>query len=212
MTLKIAKHDAIFKKLRWACLAVARKDGARPALECLHVKKLGKSIQFTGCDGFRLHRFSSNIYPQLIKGKGLFSITKITKSEIILDKSDCKTPYPNVEAIIPDDKLLSKSVKVTYADGGASLYAVFSAVTRLLTPTMALNADMFKELLDGDLLGEDITLKIFAESAFIILQAPNMLGLLTPIKIGHKDLIIEPPLSEEEETDGSELLDWEDKS
>ena len=204
--IRINKQDRLFMRLRWACLAVTHNDPTRPALKLLCVETKDKRLQFTGCDGNRLHRFISNSDPKFKNtGRNLYTISKITKSDLSLIKSACKDPYPDVDKVIPKDTENAKSITVTYVTEGASLSVMYAAAIRLLKPEWALDATFFAELLSGNIVGKEVTIKIFSNAykAFAICETENLIGLLMPIKIRTDALIIE---SSEEVLDGTELL------
>lgn len=204
--IRIKKQDKLFTRLRWACLAVARNGSTRPALTLLCTETKDKRLQFTGCDGNRLHRFTSDSDSKFKdSGCNLYKISKITKSELSLIKSDCESPYPDVDNVIPEYKESAKSITVKYAAEGASLNAMYAAAIRLLPPEWALDAAFFAELLSGNIVGKEVTINIFngKYQTFAICEAENLIGLLMPIKIRTDDLIIK---SSEEILEGSELL------
>ena len=195
MELRITKVDPLFINLRWVCLAAARNDAARPALELLHVLKTADGLQFTCCDGFRVHRFTIKKDARFKCGdQCLYEIDRITKSELILTKGTDERQYPNVDGVIPDNTDNAKSITFKYADGGASIHAVFAAATRLLDPKWSLDAGLFKEMLSADIIGKAVTLKVHAtrNTSYTIIETADLMGLLMSIEIKSDGLIIEP--------------------
>lgn len=216
--LRIPKQDKLFKKLYWACLAVSHDySDLKPALKLLHVEKHNGRLRFTGCDGDRFHRFTTDIDSQKMVAIAnfkdvdycLYAISKITKSELTIYKSDCEAPYPDIDSNIPKNNNCTKGITFTYAFDGISIHTLYAATIRSLEPEWALNATLFTELLSGVISKEEITIKIFSmsSSAYVMLEAEYLTGLLMPIKIKNKDLIIEDHEDSGDVIDGADLLD-----
>lgn len=202
-TIRIAKQDKLFTRLRWACLAVVRHNSTRPALELLCVDTKGERLQFTGCDGNRIHRFINDSDPRFKDtDRNLYAISKITKSELCLIKSECKEPYPDVDKFLLKNSNAAKSVDFTYGYGTASISVVYAAAIRLLKPNWTLNMTLFAELFSDNIAEGKVTMKLFDN--FVVFEAVNLLGLLMLLEIKNIALIIE---EHKESTNGSDLLD-----
>ncbi len=204
--IRINKQDKLFTRLRWACLAVGHNNPTRPALNLLHVETKGKRRQFTGCDSHRIHRFTSDDSLEFKDtGCNLYTVSKITKSELNLIKNDYKDPYPDIDKLIPKNNSIVESVAFTYNSSLASISALYAAAIRLLEPKWAVNMDLFAELFTAGIAEYAAIKKANVNDVpYILLEAENLLGLLTPLKIENVDLIIE---EREKTPDGSELLD-----
>lgn len=206
--LQIVKQNELFKRLRWVCLAVAPNSKYYPALKFLCVEKQGKRVCFTGCDSYRVHRFTADIEDSRFEAadSGLYAISKNTKSVLTIYKSDCAELYPDVAKFFLEDNDYAKSVPFTYFGNIVSTYSVYAAAIRLLAPNLTLNAQLFADLLSAELEEAEITLNITSVSGRIIIKAGDLAGVLLPMKIQDENLIIEDHNDSEPVLDGADLL------
>ena len=206
-TILRAEDPALFDRVRWALLARAQKDPARPALECLKIEvdEMLDMIKLVGCDGHRLHIISVPLsdHPN-IATDGLFQVTKLNKSECILTHVEEELEYPDYELAIPDylDKD-SQKLSVEPADVASRASTTYTKMIRAMRTNVTLNYEFFKQLLEINKDTATLTCSSVTDISGVFMEAEEYRGVLMPIFTGEEeeDTVVDAEESEREESD-----------
>lgn len=170
--ITILKHDPKYDDIKFVIKAKA-KDEIKPVFYNMYVDENGVA---SCTDGKRLHCAKETGLET-----GFYSVVKITKSEIILNKfeTDIGT-FPNIKQVIPDDASVVKTIEVS----GRNLKLNGNAwgITDIIRAMDERNTVAINFV--NDILGDDNELfkvKIFAMGVPVKFESGNKTAVIMPI-------------------------------
>lgn len=180
--ITITKTDAnILAGVWWVCQAVAKRDFARSALQYVKVEHSEGKTKFVGCDGRRLHIFTTK---KFTCKPDVYSITECTKSTIVLtgetiDANRNPVVYPDYNKTIPDPSCVITTAKME----PKNLTYNFANVVKKMDDEYSVDFLLFKQLTAINKEDFKLMLALRGGIRYIIIKQGGYFGLVMPIKL-----------------------------
>lgn len=169
------KEENILAAVYWVCQAAAKKDFARPALEYIKVEHSEDKTKFVGCDGHRLHIFTTK---KFMCKPGVYSITECTKSKIVLNEEH-EIVYPPYSHTIPDPSCVTSTSKMQPGD----LTHNFAGLIRKMDDQFSVDFLLFKQFTTINKESFKLMLALRNGIQFILIKQGGYFGVVMPLKL-----------------------------
>jgi len=163
--MEIQKHDTNFESIRFVIRAMDKEKLTK--YNCIYVDDT--KIETT--NGHHLHRIENTIQLE----PGFYTVTKNTKTKIILEKTDIRSRWPDTDRVFPRGEC--KEIDIVFSNGNESI--PYTKFIRELSEERTINFDYFEALNDLD----HYTAKIFDDNQAILFENNIAKALIMPMRI-----------------------------